>query len=460
MVVQFDQHSSSFRDPSGFLFYNDGVLYRQVNKSFQNDFDSFINGGLYQHLVEKNYLVSHQVINENLTGSPDWHKTLRPDPIEFISYPYEWSFDMLKDAAILTLQVAREAINYGMMLKDASAYNIQLHQGKMIFIDTLSFEELNEGRPWIAYRQFCEHFFAPLALMHYLKKPIQKLFLAYPDGIPLDLVSKILPFKSKLNLHTYLHVHLQAAMSQKKESSERNLNRPFSRKKMLNLLQSLQEKIQSFSLIDSATVWSAYYQEAGQRGDYITEKKQIVEQWLKRLTFNSVLDAGANDGEFSEMAASTSAFVISADLDHSSINKLYNKIKKQKITNIYPYLVDFANPSPAIGVNNEERYSSIKRLRVDLTLALALVHHLILGRNIPFSKVADLFSSLTRYLIIEFVPEYDDKVRIMTLHKKDLLATYSNMSFETSFQDFFLIIDKQHIGNSGRTLYLMENKNA
>ncbi|MGZ3881053.1 MAG: hypothetical protein ACXVBF_06940, partial [Flavisolibacter sp.] len=282
MVVQFDQHSSSFRDPSGFLFYNDGVLYRQVNKSFQNDFDSFINGGLYQHLVEKNYLVSHQVINENLTGSPDWHKTLRPDPIEFISYPYEWSFDMLKDAAILTLQVAREAINYGMMLKDASAYNIQLHQGKMIFIDTLSFEELNEGRPWIAYRQFCEHFFAPLALMHYLKKPIQKLFLAYPDGIPLDLVSKILPFKSKLNLHTYLHVHLQAAMSQKKESSERNLNRPFSRKKMLNLLQSLEEKIQSFSLVDSPTVWSSYYQEAGQRGDYVMEKKQIVDQWLKR----------------------------------------------------------------------------------------------------------------------------------------------------------------------------------
>ena len=133
MFVQFDQHSSSFRDPSGFLFYKDGVLYRQVNKSFQKDFDQFINGGLYQHLVGRKLLIAHEPIPGNLTGSPQWHATLRPEPIPFISYPYEWCFDMLKDAALVTLQAAREAISFGMILKDATAYNIQLHRSRPTF---------------------------------------------------------------------------------------------------------------------------------------------------------------------------------------------------------------------------------------------------------------------------------------------------------------------------------------
>ena len=224
------QHSSSYRDPSGFLFQHNGILYRQVNQVFREDFDQFISGGLYQRLAEKKLLVPHKIVQENLTGSGEWHLTLQPEFIPFITYPYEWSFDMLKDAALLTLELAEEAMKSDMMLKDASSYNVQWHKGRMIFIDTLSFEKYDASKPWIAYRQFCEHFFAPLCLMHYLKEPLQNLLIAYPDGIPLQLVKKMLPFKSKLNLNVFLHVHLHASISEKTRSKKQYIKTIFSAK--------------------------------------------------------------------------------------------------------------------------------------------------------------------------------------------------------------------------------------
>lgn len=456
MFVQFDQHSSSFRDPSGFLFYKDGALYRQVNKSFQKDFDQFINGGLYQHLVGRKLLIAHEPIPGNLTGSPQWHATLRPEPIPFISYPYEWCFDMLKDAALVTLQAAREAISFGMILKDATAYNIQLHRSRPTFIDTLSFEQYDESKSWVAYRQFCQHFFAPLALMHYLNKPLQGLLLSYFEGIPLDITSEILPFKSKLNLHTYLHVHLQASLSQKQPTRVKDQEQPFTSKKMLNLLESLEHAVSSFSFKEIPTVWSTYYPEAENRGNYLSSKRQIVDDWLHRLNFESVLDVGANEGEFTSIAATNSDYVISADQDHASINKLYNKVKQQGLTNIYPVIIDFANPSPSIGVNNEERASFLNRAKVDLALALALVHHLALGKNIPFSRIASMFFSVTNYLVIEFVPPYDEKVVLLTEHKKQLLATYTEEHFLQAFDPYFTILERHAISNSGRTLFLMK----
>jgi hypothetical protein len=244
MSLSFHHHFSSYRDPSGFLFYKNEILYRQVNQVFKKDFEQFIQSGLYQHLVEKKILLSHQTVHENLTGSSNWYLTLQPQFVPFISYPYEWCFDMLKDAALLTLEAAKEALNFGMILKDASAYNVQLLNGKMIFIDTLSFEKYDEQKPWIAYRQFCEHFFAPLALMHYLKEPLQNLFIAYPDGIPLAIAAKMLPFKSKLKLHSYLHLHLQSSMT-KTKTTENKKESSFSKQKMKNLLQSLEDGIRS-----------------------------------------------------------------------------------------------------------------------------------------------------------------------------------------------------------------------
>ena len=158
MSISAVTHPSSYRDPSGFIFEKGGITYRQVNIVYKDDFDFFISSGCYTALTGKGLLIPHEIIHENLTGSDQYYLTLLPQKIDFISYPYEWSFDMLKDAALLTLQLLKEAITHGLILKDATPYNIQWHKGKLIFIDTLSFEKYKEAEPWIAYRQFCECF--------------------------------------------------------------------------------------------------------------------------------------------------------------------------------------------------------------------------------------------------------------------------------------------------------------
>jgi len=454
------KHSSSYRDPSGFLFYKDDVLYRQVNTVFKDDFDQFISSGLYQHLVDKNVLIPHKKIDENLTGSADWHQTILPEKIPFISYPYEWCFDMLKDAALVTLHAAQEAMNYGMILKDASAYNVQWHKGKMIFIDTLSFEKWDSTKPWIAYRQFCEHFLAPLALMHYLKLPLQNLFLAYPDGIPLALTKKLLPAKSKFNLNTYLHLHLHANISgnSKPKAPNQKLQtpKPFSSTKFKNLLRSLEEMVQSFSLNNPSGVWSGYYNEAFQREDYVAQKKQIVEDWIGRTDAGSAIDIGANEGEFSELLSAKNISTISADFDHYSVNRLYNIARKNNNSSTLPLVIDFANPSPAIGVNNEERSAFLQRPKTDLVLALAVIHHLAIGKNIPFENIAEMFKGLGNWLIIEFVPKEDEKIQLMLQQKKDVYYDYNEENFINSFKSSYSVIKKSVIGNSGRSLFLMK----
>jgi ribosomal protein L11 methylase PrmA len=399
-------------------------------------------------------LVAHQVVNENLTGSADWLQTLQPEPLSFISYPYEWCFDMLKEAALTTLEVAAEAMEYGMMLKDASAYNLQWHQGRMVFIDSLSFEKYDAQKPWIAYRQFCEHFFAPLALMHYLKEPLQPLLIAYPDGIPLPLAKKLLPFRSRLNLHTYLHLHFHGAASAK-AAAKKKQEGSFSKQKMKNLLRSLEEAIRSFSLSRSG-VWSRYYEEAAQRDTYLEEKKQIISDWMTALEFSSAMDAGGNEGLFSELMAERADRIISADLDHHAVNELYKRLKKNKIENICPLVIDLSHPSPAIGVNNEERASFLERSRSDLVLALALLHHLAIGKNISFGHLAKMFHSVSKFLIIEFVPKEDEKIGFMLTQKKDVYQWYNRENFLSAFSKYFTILKTGEMSSSKRLLYLMQ----
>ncbi|MFB3123196.1 MAG: SAM-dependent methyltransferase, partial [Candidatus Binatia bacterium] len=158
---------SSFRDPSGYLFVKDGVLYRRIHRSYKDNYEHLMQSGLYRILTERQLLIPHEEV-----GKPDYttdgiYLDIKPKPIPFVSYPYEWSFSQLKQAALLTLEVQKESLLRGMTLKDASAYNVQFYEGKPIFIDTLSFEQHEEGKPWVGYKQFCEHFLAPLALTSY-----------------------------------------------------------------------------------------------------------------------------------------------------------------------------------------------------------------------------------------------------------------------------------------------------
>ena len=456
MSNSFMHHPASYRDPSGFIFIKEAVLYRQVNQNFKEHFDHFISSGCYESLVKKNLLLPHEIINENLTGSGEWYLTLKPEHIPFISYAYEWSFNMLKDAALLTLQLLKEVMGYGLVLKDATPYNIQWHQGKFIFIDTLSFEKYNEQEPWIAYRQFCEGFLSPLLLMHYSRIQLQQLQLAYPDGIPLAVTSSLLPGRSKYSLHTYLHIHLHARISSKNLSNSKQSTN-FSKQKLLNLVASLESLIIRLKPPEQKSAWSEYYNEASQRKDYLQHKKEIIQHWVENLPdIKTAIDLGANDGAFSKLLAAKGINVLTADFDAGCINNLYNDIKKTGEINIQPLVVDLSNPSPATGVNNEERSSFIDRCPVDLVMGLALLHHLAIGKNIPFPLIADLFQRIGKTLIIEFIPKEDEKIKGMLKDKRDIYNNYTEENFTSAFSRYFIIQKKQPVGNSGRILYLME----
>src|SRR5436190_13957563 len=258
---------ASFRDPSGFLFARGGILYRQVNRKYEQEYARLMESGLYEKLVKAGLLIPHIEVDQPPV-EPDSagavaHKIIQPERVPFISYPYEWSFGQLRDAALTTLSIQRRALKVGMSLKDASAYNIQFVRGKPTLIDTLSFEIYKEGQPWVAYRQFCQHFLAPLALMALKDVRLNQLLRVYIDGVPLDLASELLPAKTRFNFGLLTHIHLHAG-AQKKYSgiaSEETKSRSgsMSKQAMTGLIESLESTIQKLDWTPHGTEWGNYY---------------------------------------------------------------------------------------------------------------------------------------------------------------------------------------------------------
>jgi 2-polyprenyl-3-methyl-5-hydroxy-6-metoxy-1,4-benzoquinol methylase len=365
---------------------------------------------------------------------------------------------MLKDAAMLTLHITKIALEYGMVLKDATPFNIQFYKGKPVFIDTLSFEKYNQRKPWVAYRQFCEMFLFPLYFEHYLKTDINKVLSTYMDGIPVELTSKLLPLKSSFNMGVWLHVHLQNTV--KKKSKNDLVNTNFDKIKFQHLLNHLESSIHAFkNRKGTESSWSNYYQDTILSREYLDAKEKVFRGFIKGLTWKRALDLGANDGYFSNILAEITDDVVAIDFDSQCINQLYLQVKKRNITNILPLAVDLSNPSPAIGFNNSERLPFMKRAPSDMVTALALIHHLIFSKNITLSLLADFFRQLsTRYLVIEFIPVEDEKVKKLMMNKSEIRKPYDKTSFEAAFNRYFEIEKMQEIPFSSRILYLMRRK--
>ncbi len=423
-------HPASYRDPAGYVFLREGVLYRQVNKVYRNDYQQLMRG-LYDHLESQGFLIAHEELEQNLTGDPDWHITLKPEPLPFISHPCEWTFGMLKDAARLTLNIMEEALEAGMILKDASAFNVQWRGVHEVFIDTLSFERYDPAKPWIAYRQFCEQFLAPLALMHYTGQPIQPMLVGFPEGIPLQLARQLLPAKSRWSVHAWLHLHLHGKVAAKKGST--SAPSAFSEKKLRQLLRSLREFVSAMQW-KANTVWSGYYEEASERDGYLEAKTALVGSWLEALgPLGLGIDLGANEGRFSRLLARQCSYVLATDFDAGALERLYQEFRQRGNEKITPLLLDLSNPTPAFGVNNRERASFLQRAKGELVLALALVHHLCIGKNMQFDQVADFMAGVGKRLLIEWVPKEDPKVQVLLQGKKDIYEQYTNEAFEAAF---------------------------
>lgn len=460
-------HPASFRDPSGFVFQMNGFYYRQVNQSHADDYELLMQSGLYRALTGKKLLLSHTEVNENLTGSPDWYKTLLPQQLDAISYPYEWSFDQLRDAALHTLEVQNMAICHGMILKDATPFNIQFQKGRPVFIDTLSFERYDPSSPWVAYRQFCESFLFPLYLEHYAGAGLQKILSVYPDGIPASVTARLLPLKSRFRLGVWLHVHLPNRVRKYRVGNYRErLNGngspspSFNRQKLLHLIRNLEHSITGLKKrVPVPSSWSDYYTDTILSRDYLEEKEKMFRQLAGSIKFNSALDIGANDGFFSHILSERKTAILSIDADPECINTLYRSIREKNIDNILPLCLDIARPSPAIGFRNKERASFTERVRVDLVVALALIHHLVFGNCIPLSDIPGYFAGLTNeFLIIEFVPLSDPKTNELIANRKGIHTPYDSASFENQFGTYFTIEKRLRVPGTGRVLYLMIKK--
>jgi hypothetical protein len=449
---------ASFRDPSGFIFRRDGIIYRQVNQFCQNDYDLLMKSGLYDSLVQDGLLVSHAESAIEPEEPALAYRVIKPQQIPFISYPYEWCFSQLKDAALLTLAIQERALQKGLSLKDASAYNVQFLDNKPIFIDTLSFEAFKPA-PWVAYRQFCQHFLAPLALMVHRDIRLAQLLTTNIDGIPLDLASALLPGSTKFNPGLLTHLHMHASLQSKygdQDVHNQTQARQMTLMQAQGIIESLKSTVTGLKWAVKGTEWGDYYDHTNYTQAAFQAKEAIVSAFLAHCAPQRVWDLGANNGVFSRLAAKNGALTVSADLDPLAVESNYLQARREGTPNLLPLVVDLTNPSPAIGWENKERESFYARGPVDVVMALALVHHLAISNNLPLAQIAATFSHLAEWLIIEFIPKTDSQVQRLLQNREDIFPDYHQAGFETAFRGFFSFEEVKPVEGSQRIMYLMK----
>ena len=344
-----------------------------------------------------------------------------------------------------------------MVLKDASAYNIQFLRGKPIFIDTLSFETYNEGEPWIAYGQFARHFLAPLALMAKSDINLSKLMRLYIDGVPLDLAAKTLPMRSRFRFGLTTHLYLHARAQQKHAGSDgKARQRTLSKRALEGLTTSLANTIKKLRWKEAETEWGDYYSFTNYDETSFDHKRELVSTYLDTVQPSQVWDLGANNGHFSRIASDQGIPTAAFDIDPVAVEKNYQDIRSKGEQSMLPLVMDLTNPSPSIGWANSERDSLAERGPVDLVMALALIHHLAISNNVPMQNIAAFLATLSKHVLIEFVPKEDSQVQKLLATREDIFDSYHIDGFETAFSSHFDIISKDDVSNSKRTLYLLK----
>lgn len=443
------------------MFSHDGNLYRQVNQIYRDNYYKLMESGLYENLIGAKLLIPHEEVETKPETPEIAFKVIKPEKIGFISYPYEWSFSQLKDAALATLSIQKRALKFGMSLKDSSAYNIQFVDCKPLLIDTLSFEIYPEGKPWVAYRQFCQHFVAPLALMAQTDVRLSQLLRVYIDGVPLDLASKLLSKRSRLNIGLLSHIHIHASAQKRyadKEVGEDTLRRQISKNSFLGLIDNLERTIKKLKWEPKGTEWGQYYSDTNYSTQAMQHKQSLLEGYIQRIKPSSVWDLGANTGFFSRTASKLGIPTLAFDIDPSAVEQNYLTIKESGETNLLPLLLDLTNPSPDLGWQNQERMSLAARGPTDAIFALALIHHLAISNNVPLNMLAEFFANLGHWLVIEFVPKSDSQVKRLLASREDIFPDYITESFENIFSQKFIIHSTEPIKDTDRRLYLMERR--
>jgi len=456
--MESKRNTSSFRDPSGYVFVEEGTIKRVINPIYFEQYKSLTDNGFYNALFEKKYLIPHKTFSENQDQI-----ILEAQKIPFVSYPYEWSFLQYKHAALLTLKIQKLCLENNFTLKDASAFNITFHEGKPIFIDTLSFDFYQENNPWLAYKQFIMHFLGPLVLTKYFGQEFLKTLSQNLEGISLQKISKLLPVKSYFSPTILTNIHLLAKYDKKYESDKKSVNNNLSKAAQIKLLDGLYDYILNLS-VNEKTEWDHYYNQINYNDYAYQFKKDFVKDWFVSIKGKSLIDIGGNDGTFSRELQGRADLLIVADVDPNAVEQNYRQVIKNKEKIIVPLVVDVLNPAANYGFNNGERFSFIDRVKeVDLDgcLALAVIHHITLSGNIPFALSAQFFSKMASNLLIEFPTRTDSWVQFLLDSKREFknhFDFYDEENFEREYSIYFEIVKKERIDSSERILYSLKRR--
>ncbi len=462
------QLGSSFRDPSGFVYRRDGAVLRQVNRCYAEDYERLFASGLYEKLTSNRLLLPHEEIDPATAVGPEHYRTLRPEQLDFVSHPYEWCFSQLKEAALLTLRIQRLALGCGMGLKDASAYNVQFHQGRPVFVDTLSFERYREGTPWVAYRQFCQQFLAPLALMSRVDIRLQGLLRLHIDGVPLDLAASLLGrtwFDLGLTTHIKMHARFQQRFESAGSGAEgaarfERARGALPKQGLSNLVRDLESVVGKLDWEPRGTEWADYDSRDSYAAGALDHKTATVGELVAEVSPERVWDLGANTGAYSRLASETASHVVAFDADPACVERNYRHLREAGNDRVLPLLLDLVNPSPAIGFANRERESLSDRAGPDLILALALIHHIAISNNVPLGRIAAFLAELAPALVIEWVPKGDARVKTLLATREDVFPDYTREGFEAAFGAWWETEKAIDLAGSERTLYLLRRRSG
>ncbi len=456
----------SFRDRHGRVFYRDGAVYRALSRQAIKAWERLEKTRFFPRLVEEGLIVRTRRVDPDGSASMDvppgdWAGVLRHETVPYVSYPYEWSFRMLKDAALLQLRLISESLAEGMILKDATPYNVQWNGARPVFIDIPSFEPLPPGGAWTGYRQFCSLYLYPLMLQAYRNLPFQHWLRGSLDGISpqecRDILSSRDLFRSGVLLHVWLQSRFQEKYGARKESASQLLkDAGFNRKAILSNVSRLTRLVSRLRWTPPASQWTGYAGDNTYSGPDREAKREFVRWAVGRKRWKATWDLGANTGDYSRLAAAGSEYVLSMERDSAAVDLLYGALRREGPGNILPLVVNLADPSPSLGWRARERTSLTERGSPELVLCLALIHHMVIAANIPLHEFVEWLSGLGGSLVIEFVRRDDPMVRMLLRNKEDQYADYRMESFEECLGRFFRIHRRQELPSGSRVLYFAE----
>ncbi len=449
-------HYASFKDPVAKVFFLQGDennIYRSLESAYLPHYQFLKTSGLADALISKNFLVPFEE-----TIDPAGAMVLKARKISFVTYPYEWTFSQWKDAALLTLKIQYQALKFGMTLKDATPFNIVFEGNKPLFIDISSFEIFKPRQPWQAFKQFSENFYMPLLLVKYFDNIGNDIYLGNLNGIPLGKGLKLLPTRAFFSFHTAFFLALPGKI--REHTTNKQPGKPtgsFTLKSSMQFAEQLFAATTRISQNQKPTRWNAYY-EKDIDPKYLAEKEKIVFEWVgNAYKVKSLVDFGCNTGNFSKMLATRVASIIAFDEDMRSVDNLYKYTREENITNIQCFVANLVQPTPALGWNNNEREPLTKRLKADLGLALALIHHLTFNSHIRFEMMADFFAEACNELFIEYIPKEDAKVQLLLAGRDDSFMDYSYDNFVAGFKTKFQLVKKYHFANKRVLVHFILN---